>query len=589
MDNHQYKRICDLVVLYSEGVATKDDILELEGMLDNNKEAIEYYIESLMDINYFYSLSGTPLAVPTDLFTIAQPFASEADYSEQIALLYSLARDEKTAPAIELPKEKPQPELVQKDVHPMSEKRKMSKFQLFTFIVGAAAVLFLIIFPKIVPQKTYSEEMATLVDQLDVKWGDLDSHEVFKNGSRLYTNEGIRKLQKGTIKIVFDCGAEVVIQGPTEFELENPERMKLVSGRLNAKVPKEATGFTVRTPFGSIVDFGTEFSVEVNKAGKTLVEVFKGIVELRDSSNPMVFTKYQKLKAGQKGTIDTKGTIALIDTKKDVVLTEPESYPNNEIRVYWQCPEEKGYWDNPSFWTQNLLRDPSLVTEFTAEDGPKKVIIDNRIAGDRKIMARRADVCQLSKFPVTVQMDGGQVQFEQIWIGRTGLDPAAEGRWIMSSGEIILKGRDPIQLFIGDKCKGRMEVNGGRIEIFGGARIGCNEWYSTETFIDGDGTLLFNDGQLSIYGILEVAADGGTGRILLNGGQINAFDLKIEKQGLLVITGGTLILEGDKTAVIQTLIDRGLLLCPDREIQVEYDQEGINKFGTDKTVICIKP
>jgi hypothetical protein len=563
--------IAELTLHSLNGRLDDSGFRRLEELLERNPVAVEYYQEILWTHVGLKSMEGISCLQENESTVLDRDFWQ------------AMLQEERTAPAIEILKEKPQRELIQNVVYPPRKKRKISTFSKVSLVLNAAAILFLVLFLNFAPVNR-SIEVARILDSSHAEWMQTVSPK-----SRLVLFNGTLEVTKGFLKFAMYDGTQVSIKAPATVELEQIDRLYLQHGSMQAIVPPVATGFTVRTPFGSVVDFGTEFSVEVDKTGKTLVEVFKGIVELRDSSNPTVFTKYQKLIAGQKGTIDTQGTVALIESPGTIASSDSEDYPVDENHVYWQCPEEKGYWGNPLFWTQNILNDPSLVAELIAENGPKTILIDSRATGIKKISGRRADVCQTSNFPLTVQMDGGQVQFEQMWIGRCGISSAAEGKWIMSAGEIILKGRDAVQLFVGDKCKGRMEVNGGRIEIFGGARIGCDEWYSAETFIDSDGTLMFNDGQLLIYGILEVATDGGTGRILLNGGQIKAFDLKIEKKGLLIMTGGTLILEGDKTDAIQNLIDQGLLLCPDREIKIEYDQEGINKFGPDKTVIRIAP
>ena len=138
---------------------------------------------------------------------------------------------------------------------------------------------------------------------------------------------------------------------------------------------------------------------------------------------------------------------------------------------------------------------------------------------------------------------------------------------------------------MGDKCKGTLEVNGGRVEIFGAARIGCNE--GDGVFTRNDGTLIMNAGVMTVYGLIDVAAGGSKGFIQMNGGRIQAFDLQIEEGGRLVMAGGEIILEGNKTAAIQSLMDAGLIQSSNA-IEIEYDEQGNHGFGTDKTIVRLQ-
>ena len=52
--------------------------------------------------------------------------------------------------------------------------------------------------------------------------------------------------------------------------------------KLTGKMENEtAKGFTVRTPTATVTDLGTEFGVEVSKAGLTTSHVFRGAVKVQ--------------------------------------------------------------------------------------------------------------------------------------------------------------------------------------------------------------------------------------------------------------------------------------------------------------------
>lgn len=89
---------------------------------------------------------------------------------------------------------------------------------------------------------------------------------------------GPLRLEKGTAQVTFSSGAVVAIHGPATVELLNGNRLFLRSGRVTPFVPPAAKGFTVVSPSGEVVDFGTEFSVGVDDNGKTDVFVINGEV-----------------------------------------------------------------------------------------------------------------------------------------------------------------------------------------------------------------------------------------------------------------------------------------------------------------------
>jgi hypothetical protein len=62
---------------------------------------------------------------------------------------------------------------------------------------------------------------------------------------------------------------------------------QLVQGRLTVRAPKEAAGFTVRSPASDVVDLGTEFAIKVERGGATEVHVLEGEVSHSKPGAPM--------------------------------------------------------------------------------------------------------------------------------------------------------------------------------------------------------------------------------------------------------------------------------------------------------------
>ena len=82
-------------------------------------------------------------------------------------------------------------------------------------------------------------------------------------------------LEKGTLGLTFDSGALLVLNAPAEFDVETANRGFLHSGQAVARVPEPAIGFIINTPNSTLVDLGTEFSINV-ESNKSSVKVIDG-------------------------------------------------------------------------------------------------------------------------------------------------------------------------------------------------------------------------------------------------------------------------------------------------------------------------
>lgn len=98
---------------------------------------------------------------------------------------------------------------------------------------------------------------------------------------------GIYDLSDGLVELTFNNGVELIIESPASFEIESEMRMVLHGGRLSARVSELGKGFMIETPSADLVDFGTEFAIEVSHDGKGDDEfhVFQGEVVVTSKSN----------------------------------------------------------------------------------------------------------------------------------------------------------------------------------------------------------------------------------------------------------------------------------------------------------------
>ncbi len=80
-------------------------------------------------------------------------------------------------------------------------------------------------------------------------------------------------------ELVFVNGVRVALEGPIDGKLVSPDLMMLANGRIGVHVPPGAEGFTVDTPAGQVVDFGTRFGIDI-AGSKMRAEVFEGRIDV---------------------------------------------------------------------------------------------------------------------------------------------------------------------------------------------------------------------------------------------------------------------------------------------------------------------
>ncbi|MEK6237620.1 MAG: FecR family protein, partial [Planctomycetales bacterium] len=78
----------------------------------------------------------------------------------------------------------------------------------------------------------------------------------------------------------FNSGARVVLQGPAAIIVQSDMAAELQYGRLTARVPPPAQGFTVYAAAVQVIDLGTEFGLRLRASGVLDVHVFNGVVEV---------------------------------------------------------------------------------------------------------------------------------------------------------------------------------------------------------------------------------------------------------------------------------------------------------------------
>ncbi len=125
------------------------------------------------------------------------------------------------------------------------------------------------------PVAASSDAAATVTRIADAVWDagarPLRCGELLNNGDRV-------ALESGLIKVTFNCGAEVVLEGPCDFTIRDKMVCVLKRGKITAHVPRRAFSFAVLSPGVDFVDLGTSFGVSVDEHGQSDLSVFEGEV-----------------------------------------------------------------------------------------------------------------------------------------------------------------------------------------------------------------------------------------------------------------------------------------------------------------------
>jgi ferric-dicitrate binding protein FerR (iron transport regulator) len=114
--------------------------------------------------------------------------------------------------------------------------------------------------------------VATLVQASGCVWEGPDQPPA---GSRLTAGE--LRLRNGVARIRADGGSALLLEGPAALRLDSSTSATVLRGKVVFQADETAAPFDLHTPTATLVDFGTEYAVEVEAEGEE-VHVFNGEV-----------------------------------------------------------------------------------------------------------------------------------------------------------------------------------------------------------------------------------------------------------------------------------------------------------------------
>lgn len=157
-------------------------------------------------------------------------------------------------------------------------KRRRVRPRSIVLAVAAALVALLALTQSLWWQPSPGEPVAQLISAPGAKITYLNrslsasANDVMRSGEYL--------VEAGLVSIRYESGVEILIESPAEFRLDSAELITMDRGKLSAIVPPEGIGFKVDTPSAQVVDYGTEFAVDVSSDRSSEIYVFSGEVEV---------------------------------------------------------------------------------------------------------------------------------------------------------------------------------------------------------------------------------------------------------------------------------------------------------------------
>lgn len=212
-------------------------------------------------------------------------------------------------------------------------------------------------------------EVAVLTHAVDAEWQD--NADSLSTGSTLAPS--MLRLRSGALLIEFFSGATVVLEGPAEFEILSRNEGHLLTGKLNAHVPPQARGFTIKTSAGEIVDHGTDFGVNMGVETPHELHVFTGKVEVKSGSKSLDVETGEAIQLGSEFQ-------KVFDADRSAFLVEQELIQQSRLA----SERRLAHWRNSS---SVLSSDPATLYHLRLDSldettGSRRVLANSAVGSD---------------------------------------------------------------------------------------------------------------------------------------------------------------------------------------------------------------
>ena len=165
---------------------------------------------------------------------------------------------------------------------------------------AAAAMVAALLWIGIAERGAPAAAFATLIAADNARWSDPNT-ELMLRGSEMPPGRLI--LESGKVDFRFSGGARVTIEGPANFETLGPRQMSLHRGKVFCQCLTEQAHMTVITPVSTVIDLGTEFTVQVDDTQITHVAVVSGTVSVGSQGSTRQVSKGRAVVIGADHTM----------------------------------------------------------------------------------------------------------------------------------------------------------------------------------------------------------------------------------------------------------------------------------------------
>lgn len=219
--------------------------------------------------------------------------------------------------------------------------------------------------------------LARISSMLDVHWPE--EGEPMKEGRWINTEQ--LRFQSGLMELTLANGVRFILEGPVDFRLNTDRKAFCSEGLLNVEVPAKEKGFEVITPFLSVVDLGTAFSLSIDQH-KVEAHVHVGKIAL------------ERLK---DSTIElTKGNAMRVDS---LGKTAPLEFDPSLYRSDWRHRIAEHHHEKSLFRSEQLGRwenDAGLLVFFRFDEKGSRIVNHadfgkQRFPEGKLISARRSE------------------------------------------------------------------------------------------------------------------------------------------------------------------------------------------------------
>lgn len=356
----EYIELNRLVLAAIDGTITPEEFAVLDEGIRTNPEVADHYAE--------FMLLYTGLRQPGQGSACFSKISNDATPNFDMRLWSELDAYEKIAETVEVVRPGSESSEDHFEVVPAPRiEHKISRLAVYTSILSTAALVLLMIYVQLNPLTT-GPVIGVLTETVDARW----HHSSIAPEEGQDIRAGTMELQWGLARIRFDSGADVILEGPAQVEFLSTNSMLLTEGKVYAKVAKEATGFIVRTPGGTVKDIGTEFGVQVKPTGQAEVHVFQGEVFLY----PDDASHFVRMFGGDAKTFAAGGPL------RDVAFQPMIFVRHDEMDAKVKAPSSDYHrWKAA---VMDLQRDPALMAHyFYAQDeaNPELLVNSSPLAG----------------------------------------------------------------------------------------------------------------------------------------------------------------------------------------------------------------